>query len=283
MTGPSSDVLPLFQTLVEIVAQLRGPQGCPWDKEQTQASLTQYAIEEAYELAEAIETGRQSEVAEELGDFLFQVVLQAQVAQDEGHFNLSDVIRRLNEKMIRRHPHVFGEASFKNSEEVWKNWDKVKGQEKAAEPSRGLFSYPRSLPALQAAAKIGRKTETWKFDWKRPEEVLEKVKEELAETEQALRDFRRDFPEGRMEPQAPGRDELEHEIGDLLFSTAQFARHVGLDPEACLRRANRRFEDRFQKVVTRAGLSKEDFAGLPDEKKEQLWREIKDHEAGRQG
>ena len=263
----SSSVLPLFKTLVEIVAQLRGPQGCPWDKEQTQVSLTQYAIEEAYELVEAIENGNQQEVQEELGDFLFQVILQAQVAQDEGKFDLSQVISQLNEKMLRRHPHVFGQSKFANTEEVWKSWDKIKNQEKSEKgkaAKTAIFNSPRGLPALQTSAKIGRKTQTWKFDWQTPDQVVEKITEELNETIEAL--------------QSKEIEKIEHEIGDLLFSTAQLARHVGLDPEACLRKANRRFEDRFQKIVDRSGVSKEEFILLSDHKKEQLWALIKGEE-----
>lgn len=286
MTGPLPEVLPLFETLVEIVARLRGPDGCPWDKEQTQSSLTQYAIEEAHELAEAIESGRQQDVLEELGDFLFQVILQAQVAQDEGHFNLAQVVAQLNEKMIRRHPHVFSGMNLGSTEEVWKNWEKIKAGEKktAPEPAPGsspgtpaIFNYPKNLPALLAAAKIGRKTENWKFDWDTPEQVLEKVEEELRETAEALAEFRKTFKE-RPVPETPGREHLEHEIGDLLFATSQLARHVGLDPEATLRTANRRFERRFQNVVARAGVSKEEFAALPNERKEALWQQVKKDE-----
>lgn len=273
MPGPSSQLLPLFQTLVEIVAKLRGPDGCPWDKEQTSTSLAPYAIEETYELVEAIESGKSEDVKEELGDFLFQVILQAQVAQDEGKFELVDVIQALNQKMVRRHPHVFGQPELKTAQEVLQNWDKVKSKEKQTRSD--LFSYPRNMPALQAAAKIGRKTQGWKFDWSTAEEVLLKVTEELEETREALANFRTSYPKGEIHPEAPGREELTHEIGDLLFSSAQLARHLGLDPEACLREGNRRFEGRFQQVVAKAGLAKEDFASLPDVRKEQLWHEVK--------
>lgn len=277
MTGPSQELLPLFQTLVEIVASLRGPQGCPWDKEQTDRSLTQYAIEEAFELVEAIEGGDPVEVQEELGDFLFQVILHAQVAQDEGRFELKDVVARLNEKMVRRHPHVFGEADLRNVQEVWKNWDKIKAVEKKDKPAQ-IFSYPRNMPALQAAGKIGRKTEGWKFDWQTPEEVLAKVREELEEVEAALQEFREKYPNGGVAPKDPGREALEHEIGDLLFSTAQLSRHLGMDAEANLREANRRFENRFRKVVALSGLDKEAFSALPDARKEELWRRVKKDE-----
>ncbi len=281
----------LFQTLVEIVAKLRGPQGCPWDQEQTQKSLAPFAIEEAYELCEAIESGQQSEIKEELGDFLFQVILQAQVAQDSGQFDLAAVIQQLNEKMVRRHPHVFGDAKAKNSEEVWKNWDKLK----AAEKTKPLFSYPRNLPALQASYKIGVKTEGFKFDWPTAHGVLDKIKEEVGEVEEAFVEFTAGG--GVSKPVTQSLDlaansvhgnlsdelkALQHEIGDLLFSTAQLARHLHLEPEQCLREANRRFEMRFNCVLKMAAekygpefSKKELFATLTLEQKEGLWHQAK--------
>lgn len=254
-------ILTEFKTLVEIVARLRGPDGCAWDKEQTQKTLTQYAIEEAFELVEAIEKNEPQEIKEELGDFLFQVILQAQVAQDEGSFSLLEVIKTLNEKMIRRHPHVFGESgSDATLQSVWKNWDKIKAQENKDKP---VFSYPKNLPALQAASKIGSKTKRLKFDWQKPEEVFEKVLEEVEEL--------------REEIQKPQRSaaELEHEIGDVLFSVAQLARHLGLEPEQCLRTANRRFEERFLEVLKLSGLPADQFTELAVEKKEELWKQAK--------
>lgn len=285
-----------FQTLVEIVAKLRGPQGCPWDQEQTQKSLTQYALEEAHELCEAIESGQQQEIKEELGDFLFQVILQAQVAQDDGHFDLAAVIQQLNEKMIRRHPHVFGNGKAKNSEEVWKNWEKIKAMEKASRPNKEkpIFNYPRTLPALQASYKIGVKTEGYKFDWPNANGVLDKVKEELLEVEEAFADFTAQGglskPVTQELPAHPVQEKLSeelkalrHEIGDLLFSTAQLARHLYLEPEQCLREANRRFETRFNAVLKLAAKihgpefsDKDIFAsGLTLEQKESLWEQVK--------
>ncbi|MEZ0392191.1 MAG: nucleoside triphosphate pyrophosphohydrolase [Pseudobdellovibrionaceae bacterium] len=220
-----------FQTLVEVVARLRGPDGCPWDKEQNQQTLAPYAIEEAFELAEAIEKKDQPEIKEELGDFLFQVILQAQVAQDEGHFSLLEVIKKLNEKMIRRHPHVFGDVKADSTAEVWKNWDKLKSQE--SPKAKPVFSYPKNLPALQAAQKIGSKTKRLQFDWTEVSEVFAKVQEEISELQIELDST----------PHSPQK--LEHEIGDVLFSMAQLARHLNLEPEQCLRSANRRFEERF--------------------------------------
>jgi tetrapyrrole methylase family protein/MazG family protein len=273
-----NEILLQFQSLVEIVAKLRGPNGCPWDKEQTQRTLTQYAIEEAFELVDAIESGNQSEVREELGDFLFQVILQAQVAKDEGHFNLTDVIQGLNEKMLRRHPHVFGDVAVQSTEDVWKNWEKLKAQEKAQKKSTDsqlIFSYPRHLPALQAAYKIGVKTERYAFDWDKPSEVFEKVTEEIQETKEALDDFTKS-------DNKKNRHHLEHEIGDALFALSQLARHVELEPEQCLREANRRFEQRFEIVMHFASvkygpefLEKEKFATLTREQKEELWHQAK--------
>jgi tetrapyrrole methylase family protein/MazG family protein len=256
-----------FEKLLKIVFQLRAPGGCPWDREQTQRSLTQYAIEEAYELAEAIESGTQAEIQEELGDFLFQVVLQAQVAEDEGHFNIQDVLETLNRKMIHRHPHVFGDAGERSIDEVWKHWDKLKAAEqlnKSTKP-KPVFSYPRQMPALQAAYKIGVKTEGYKFDWKTPDQVFEKVTEEFHELKEAL--------------ESQDREQLEHELGDLLFSAAQLARHLKMEPEQILRKANRRFEARFNQVLKLSGLSKDEFRELSEEKMQELWAQAKKWEA----
>lgn len=262
-----NETLKQFQTLVEIVQKLRGPKGCPWDKEQTQKSLTQYILEETYELIEAIESQDQKHIQEELGDFMFQVILQAQVAQDDAHFQLSDVIQQLNEKLVRRHPHVFGQEHFADSQEVWKNWDRLKKAENTQ--PKPVFSYPRTLPALQAAYKIGIKTEGYEFDWNRASEVLDKVKEEYLETEHALNEYQRNPMDGK--------SALEHEIGDLLFSVAQLARHVDLEPEACLREANRRFERRFNAVLELSNtIDKDEFAALSLAEKEDLWKKAKE-------
>lgn len=261
-----------FLTLVQVVAALRGPEGCPWDKEQTQRSLTQYAIEEAFELAEAIESGNQHEIKDELGDFMFQVILQAQVAKDEKHFDLVDVMKNISEKLTRRHPHVFSDVQVSGTDDVWKNWEKLK----AAEKVKPVFSYPRNLPALQAAYKIGVKSKSYQFDWDSAPEVLEKVREEFAETEEAFKDL---SAHGASEKT---RAHLEEEIGDLLFATAQLARHLNFEPEQCLRNANRKFEDRFNAVLKLAGeqqasgvISREEFAALPPAEKEKLWAQVK--------
>ena len=267
MDSTSDNILADFQTLVEIVARLRGPDGCPWDREQTQKSLTQYVLEEAYELTEAIESNIQSEIKEELGDYLFQVILQAQVAKDEGHFELQDVLKNLSKKLIQRHPHVFKQSGsnieLKTSEEVWKNWHTIKEKE-STEKQKPIFNYPKNLPALQASHKIGRKTEGYKFDWENYKQVLEKVYEEIKETEEAIE---------KNDPKS-----MKHEIGDLLFSVAQLARHIGIEPETALREANRRFTKRFNQVLTLANLPREEFSELSTAKKEDYWRQVKREE-----
>lgn len=252
-----------FRKLIEIVAALRGPGGCPWDLEQSQKSLVQFAIEEAYELAEAIETGNQANVSEELGDFLFQVLLQSQVAQDQGLFSIQQVIEGLNQKMVYRHPHVFANSSQSSIEEVWKNWEKLKAAEKGENPDliKPPFNYPQKMPALQAAHKIGIKTEGYKFDWPNAKAVFEKVREEFAELEQALE-------QGDIH-------KISHELGDLLFSSAQLARHLKIEAEQSLRDANRRFARRFTLVLKNSGLTKEQFANLSTVQMEALWQQAK--------
>lgn len=260
-TIQKNEALNEFKRLVEIVAALRAPDGCPWDKEQTQKTLTHYILEEAFELVEAIEGGKQELIQEELGDYLFQVILQAQVAQDEKLFELKDVIKILNEKMVRRHPHVFGNVKMQTSEEVWKKWETLKAQENAQ--PKPVFSYPRNMPSLSAALKIGHKTEGYQFDWQNAREVLAKLKEEIAELEEVM-------------DQKEATQEHLHEIGDVLFSAAQIARHLKIDPEQSLREANRRFEKRFLKVLELAGNpNKENFAKLSLEEKESLWSKAK--------
>lgn len=255
-----------LSSLVEIVAQLRGPQGCPWDKEQTHESLTQYAIEETHELVEAIEHPnsilRDQKMKEELGDVLFQVILHSQLASERGAFNLEDVIASISEKLIRRHPHVFAGVEVADSQEVIRNWEKIKNEEKAtnAETSPYALNVP-PLPALQRAHKIGKRTEKLKFDWEDTDGVMVKVEEEWAELREAL--------------DSESDAEIEHELGDVLFSLAQLGRHLEMEPEQVLRKANQRFESRFNKMVEFATAEKKDWAQLTLEEKEMYWQKAK--------
>jgi tetrapyrrole methylase family protein/MazG family protein len=249
-----------FSALTKVVEFLRGPDGCPWDKEQTHRTLTRYAIEEAFELAEAMDSGDTAEMRDELGDLLLQVVLNSEIARQNGDFDIHDVIQGLNEKMIRRHPHVFGDVDVGGSSaQVLKNWAEIKAAEKGHDVKKPLsFDIPVGLPALLRAQKVGEKTKKVNFDWENSAQCWEKVREELAEVEGART-----------------RAEKEAELGDLLFSLAQWARHEGLDSEQALRECNARFEGRFtrmQEAVANAGL---DWEKITPEQKEKFWKGAK--------
>ncbi|WP_374035431.1 nucleoside triphosphate pyrophosphohydrolase [Bdellovibrio bacteriovorus] len=256
-----------IESLVEIVASLRGPGGCPWDKEQTHESLTQYAIEETHELVEALELpdsdgSKDQKMKEELGDVLFQVVLHAQLAAERGAFTLEDVIAGISEKLVRRHPHVFADTQVADTAEVIRNWEEIKKQEKAssAAPSPYALNVP-PLPALQKAYKIGKRTEKLKFDWENMDGVLSKVEEEYQELREALDE---------------GTDsEIEHELGDALFSLAQLGRHVHMEPEQVLRKANQRFENRFNTMVELVAKDQKDFSVMTLDQKEEYWQKAK--------
>ncbi|WP_415063411.1 nucleoside triphosphate pyrophosphohydrolase [Bdellovibrio sp.] len=255
-----------IESLVEIIARLRGPQGCPWDKEQTHESLTQYAIEETHELVEALEEPagphKDQKIKEELGDVLFQVILHSRLAEERGAFTIEDVIASISEKLIRRHPHVFAGVEVADSAEVIRNWEQIKKQEKSAQgaPSPYALNVP-PLPALQRAYKIGKRTEKMNFDWEDAEGVMVKVEEEFAELREALEE---------------GSDaEVEHELGDVLFSLAQLGRHLEMEPEQVLRRANQRFEGRFSKMIEIAQSEGRNWGELSLDEKEGFWQKAK--------
>lgn len=249
-----------FSALTKVVEFLRGPEGCPWDKEQTHRTLTRYAIEEAFELAAAIDDGSEAELRDELGDLLLQVVLHAEIARQEGRFDVYDVIQNLNQKMIRRHPHVFGNVDVQgSSSQVLKNWAAIKAAEKGQDTKKPLsFDIPVGLPALLRAQKIGEKTKRVNFDWENPAQCWEKVREELNEVQEART-----------------AEDKEAELGDLLFSLAQWARHEGLDSEQALRRCNARFEARFTRMQERVAADGLDWQTLAPEVKEKYWKSAK--------
>ncbi len=253
------DDLRSFEALKQVVQSLRDPNGgCPWDLKQTHQSLCQYAIEETYEMVEAIEEQNDEDLKEELGDVLLQVVLHSEIARQRSAFDIHDVIEVLNEKMTRRHPHVFDSNEVKNADEVLHNWEEIKKQEKK---DRKFFDYPLHLPALQRALKIGNKTRKLGFDWTQAQEVMLKLEEELTEV--------------REEIQSQNREALQEEIGDLLFVIAQLARHYEMDPEQCLRNANLKFETRFEKMHKLAQQEELDWDNLSLEQKEELWQRVK--------
>lgn len=275
-----------FITLVEIIQALRTPgTGCPWDLEQNHRSLRPYVVEEAYEVVQAIESEDDAHLCDELGDVLLQVVLHAQVAKDRGAFDINDVIQQVTAKMIRRHPHVFGDVKVEGAHDVVRNWEKIKGEEKkdssagSAHPvGDRLASIPNSLPALLRAQRLGEKAARVHFDWGSVAGVLEKVKEELGEL-QAEIDVEPDLKTITGQPaqvsKAITEDRargLEHELGDLLFSLCQLARWLGLSAEDSLRNCGSRFISRFKKMEESAqGKLNE----LTEDKLEELWQAAK--------
>lgn len=262
-----------IERLLEIMAQLRDPQrGCPWDREQTFATIVPFTIEEAYEVADAIARGDMNELCDELGDLLFQVVFYAQMAREAGHFDFSAVVDAIVDKLTRRHPHVFGDAEVSSAEQQSVEWERHKAAERAAKAQGAapsiLDEVSRALPALSRAVKLQRRAARVGFDWRRLTEVADKVAEELEEV--------------RVEIAAgAGRKRLTHEIGDLLLASSNLARFAGIDPETALREANGRFERRFRRIedwLAEQGKSPEQ-SSLAE--MEQLWSRAKEEETKR--
>jgi MazG family protein len=223
-----------MQRLLDIMDKLRDPGGCPWDREQTLRTLTPYLLEEAHEVIEAIEAGDAVHHKEELGDLLFQVVFQARIAREEGKFDFAQVCEAISDKLTRRHPHVFGEVSVSGSREVVKNWERIKAEErreKGLSERSAIGGVPVALPALVRAERLTEKASAVGFDWPDAKSVLAKVREELAELEQAL--------------EGGAQGAIEHELGDLIFAVANLGRWVKVHPEEALRATLRRFESRF--------------------------------------
>jgi len=253
--------------LLEIMAKLRDPQGgCPWDLEQDFRSIAPYTLEEAYEVADAIERGDLDDLKDELGDLLLQVVFHAQMAREQGAFDFADVVEAICDKLVRRHPHVFGGTSVESAEAQTEAWERLKAGEKAARGRQGVLDdVPVGLPATTRAAKLGRRAARVGFDWPDATGPRRKVDEELAELDAAVA--------GAEDPEA-----IEAEFGDLLFAMVNYARHLGIDPEAALRRSNEKFVRRFHHVEQRAaetGRALED-AGL--EQLDRWWEEAKRRE-----
>jgi XTP/dITP diphosphohydrolase len=260
------EILTALERLVAVVAQLRDPDGgCPWDLKQTHATLIPYVIEEAYEVVDAIQVGEIDAIAEELGDLLLQVVLQAQVAQDNGTFDLATIAHGIAEKLIRRHPHVFGDVEVNGVEDVHHNWERIKAEEKGEphEPHRitpKLRKYSRTLPPLMAASKISHKAAKAGFEWDDVNGVWAKFHEELDEFRTAI----------AQEPKA----NQEAELGDLLFTLVNIARWHDLDPAAALQGTNRRFIQRFEQVEA---VADQPLDQLSIEELEAFWQQAKRH------
>jgi tetrapyrrole methylase family protein / MazG family protein len=223
-----------FDRLMEIMRKLRAPGGCPWDAEQSHESLKRYLLEEAYEVIEAIDSGDRPHLKEELGDLLLQPVFHAAIAEEKGDFTMDEVIDAINEKLIRRHPHVFGEQVIESSQAQVENWEKIKKQEKGVQRKSALSGIPPALPALMQAQKITEKAARVGFDWEHTDQVFAKVMEELHEFEEAMI--------------SGDQQEMESELGDLLFAIVNLGRFLAIDPEEALRKTIQRFSKRFGHV-----------------------------------
>ena len=255
-----------FDALVAVMARLRDPEsGCPWDLAQTPQTLRKYVIEEAYEVVEAIEGGSPTKLAEELGDLLLQVVFHAQLARESGAFVLGDVTRAIVEKLIRRHPHVFGTVSVSGEDEVLKNWEQIKRGEPGYEDRVGILDgIPPALPALMRALEVSKRVVKVGFEWPTVNEVLDKVEEEIKEL--------------RVEIASGETARAADELGDLLFTLVNVARHLKIDPEDALRRMTQRFAARFRHIERRAAETSRAVSDLSLEEMETLWQAAKGEE-----
>ncbi len=270
-----------FEKLVAVQARLRAPNGCPWDREQTHRSLRTYLIEEAYEVLEALESGNDTKFAEEMGDLLLQIVFHSQIAREEGRFTVTEVIREIHDKMVRRHPHVFGKTRAKDSAEVLRNWEQIKAEERrssdnkrdsktgdsAAKEVSLLDGVSRGLPATLEGFQLTRKASRIGFDWQDAGGVFEKMLEETEELKKALRE----------------QDHLktEEELGDLLFAVVNLSRFLKVDPEIALKKANAKFSRRFRAMENLARKNGREFKDLPREEMESFWDAAKKSEGSR--
>jgi tetrapyrrole methylase family protein / MazG family protein len=246
-----------FLNLVEIIARLRGPDGCPWDKKQTHSTLKEYLLQETYEVLEAIDEDDDRKLRQELGDLLLQIVLHASIASEAGQFDIEAVIKNINAKLIRRHPHVFAGTVVSSAEEVSQNWEQIKKSERHAEASV-LDSVPRQMPALAYSQEIQRRAAQMGFDWENVDGVIEKLVEEVREYKET-----------------ENQSEREEEFGDLFFTLVNIARRVQVDPETCLRKANRKFFRRFSGMEKLCRERNLDLGKLSFAEQNQLWEEAK--------
>ncbi len=249
-----------FERLVEIMDRLRSEEGCPWDREQTRESLKPFLIEEAYELLEALEENAPEKIKEELGDLLFQIIFHARIAKEKGEFDIRDVLEHITEKMLSRHPHVFADDRVTSSEEVIDRWEEHKKREGKLKESV-LEGIPRCLPALLRAQRIQERASRVGFDWERAEDVYDKLQEELTELKKAI--------------ESADQQEIENEIGDLLFSIVNISRFLGINPEDALRKSTDRFMNRFRYIEQNAKKRGKRLSDLSLREMDELWEEAK--------
>jgi len=254
-----------FDRLVDVVAMLRSDNGCPWDLAQTHESLKADLIEEAYELIEAIDAKVPKKICDELGDLLMQVMLHSQIATDRNEFSVDEVIENLTEKLVRRHPHVFGSVVATDENEVLESWEEIKrGEEGNKDRKSSLDGIPHSLPSLQRAEKIQKRASRAGFDWDQTEDVLPKLQEEIDEIEESIRN--------------DDITEIEMEIGDLLFSVVNLCRFLNVQPEEALRKSTRKFVDRFQRMETALERTNKKFKDYDLSTLDQIWEQVKQQE-----
>jgi tetrapyrrole methylase family protein/MazG family protein len=256
----------MFEQLIAIMKRLRGPGGCPWDAEQTHESLTRYLLEETYEVIEAIEAKSSEHIKEELGDLLLQPVFHAAIAEEAGTFTMNDIITTLCDKLVRRHPHVFGDLQIADSAAQIENWEQIKKTEKGTERASALSGVPPHLPALLKAQKITEKASRVGFDWEHVDQVMAKVLEELHEFEEAMA--------------AGDNEHMEAELGDLLFAIVNLGRFLSINPEDALRKTITRFQSRFQYVEDSLHGRGQQMNVTPLAEMDRLWEEAKQQERG---
>ncbi len=251
-----------FQDLVELMRRLRDEGGCPWDKEQTHQSLKPYLVEETYEVIDAIDENDTDALKEELGDLLFQIFFHSQIAGEKGEFDIGGVMKACLDKMTSRHPHVFGEERLRTAEEVIKMWNKIKMEEKKDEEEKSVLgTLPKHLPALQKAHKIQKKASRVGFDWERVEDVIAKVEEELEEVKEAM-------VQGSYE-------DIEEEIGDLLFAAANLSRFLKVSPEEALHKTVKKFIRRFRRIESELAARGKDIEECSLEEMDMIWEASK--------
>lgn len=259
---------------VAIMARLRAPDGCPWDREQTFDTIKRHTLEETYEVFDAIERRAWDDLKDELGDLLLQVLFYAQMASEAGHFDIYDVAANLNAKLIRRHPHIFGDVKVNDAATVLHNWEKIKREEKKHSPTAQtslLGDIPRTMPAMLEAGKLGSRAAKVGFDWPDAEGLFEKLREEIEELKAEVRN-------NKIQSEAQiAATPIQAELGDLLFTTVNLARHLKVDPESALRAANAKFRRRLAEMEAAAGGS-DALAGLSPEQLEELWSKAKKQE-----
>ena len=255
-----------FDDLVKLMTTLRSPNGCPWDRKQTLASLKPFVIEESYEVVDAIDNNDRAALLEEIGDFLLQAVFITELTREEGSFDIYDSITAIHDKLVRRHPHVFGDVEARDAEQVLVNWEKLKSEERKKENKGVLSGVPAALPALLKASRLTEKAARVGFDWRGTEEVFHKVDEEIGELREAI----------------AGGDQtkIHDEIGDLIFTIANIARKLDVNPEEALQSTNRKFTRRFESMESRVHAAGKNLDQLTLEEMDALWDEAKAAERG---